>query len=1020
MQQKYVIKDRCILWFALLTFSIGTYSLFGNNKSFNFFEYAAYQHRVKGTVTDSNGVPITGATVTIKGTSTGTFTNEEGVFFVNASPPDVLVLTYIGFKPLEVPVGNSDELSIVLEEDVTNLDAVTVNAGYYTVKERERTGSIAKVTSEEIELQPIVSPLEALQGRMAGVQIDQLSGMPGAAPRIRIRGTNSLRDQGNYPLYIIDGVPIDSEPLSDHTPLGGHAYLIEKGIGIDPLSTLNLSDIESIEVLKDADATAIYGSRGANGVVLITTKSTNFGAQKTQLQVRWYSGIGQVERREELLNSEQYFAFRNAFLTNSSITEEHPLYSFYARDLLNWDNSQNTNWQDRLIGGWAEFSNLNLSVQGGNRNTSFRLTGGYSDQGTVFPVDINYKKLTFGTQINHTSNNEKWNLQFSGNYGADKTRSTPTADMLNAIYSAPIAPKLYNENGSLHWEKWEEIGSSSVYNPIRSKYKMTTGKVNNLITNLTISYKILKGLSLKSNMGYTINTREAITKQSLLFFAPSQRGIGNNLAKTAIQHSKRTSWIIEPQLSYNTNILDGELDFLIGSTFQSSETSSTIAYGEGFIDESLSGDLSAADLTFSMGGRAEEYKYQAIFGRIGYNWKQKYFINLTGRRDGSSRFGPGKRFSNFGAVGAAWIFTEESLFKDKLPWLSFGKLRSSYGITGSDQIGDYQYIDSYQATNAPGGLYPTQLYNDNFAWEKNKKLEAALELGFLQERIHLGLSWYRNRSSNQLVGYTLPLMTGFSSVQSNLPATVQNTGWEVELSLTPIKSKNFRWDAHFNISFPENKLLEFPNIELTPYANLYRVGEPLDIAFLFDYIGKNEAGQFEFTDVDKNGILDHTVDRIVVQNRSRKYFGGINNSLSYNRWKLNIQLDFIKRLAQRPLSLFNGLPGSSTRNYALEQYEMWENGELNPDNTDSSNYRYYILSNYNTVDGSYLRVKNVSLVYSLPESWIQQLGINGWDLFFTAQNLLTITSYPGLNVESGGITTLPPLRMFSTGLKLTF
>src|SRR5690606_32574779 len=240
--------------------------------------------------------------------------------------PIFLVLTYIGFKTLEVSVGSSTELSLVLQEDITSLDAVAVNAGYYTVKERERTGSIAKVTAEEIELQPIVSPLEALQGRMAGVQIDQFSGMPGAAPRIRIRGTNSLRDEGNYPLYIVDGVPINSEPLDDFTWLGGQSNLIQKGIGIDPLSTINLADIESIEVLKDADATAIYGSRGANGVVLITTKKAGMLAQKTQVKARWYSGIGQVERREKLLNSEQYVAFRKAYLNNIGFDENNPLY----------------------------------------------------------------------------------------------------------------------------------------------------------------------------------------------------------------------------------------------------------------------------------------------------------------------------------------------------------------------------------------------------------------------------------------------------------------------------------------------------------------------------------------------------------------------------------------------------------------------------------------------------------------------------------------------------------------------
>jgi len=294
-----------------------------------------------------------------------------------------------------------------------------------------------------------------------------------------------------------------------------------------------------------------------------------------------------------------------------------------------------------------------------------------------------------------------------------------------------------------------------------------------------------------------------------------------------------------------------------------------------------------------------------------------------------------------------------------------------------------------------------------------------MELGFLRDRIHIGLSWYRNRSSNQLVGYALPTMTGFSSVQSNLPATVQNTGWEVEFSATPVTSKDFHWDIFFNLSLPKNKLLDFPNIELTPYATRYRVGEPLNIAFLFDYIGKNELGQFEFKDVDENGRID-AADRIIVQNRSRKYFGGLRNSLSYKQWKLDIQFDFVKRQAPRPSSLFDSRPASTTRNYALEQYEMWEDGKLNPDNTDSTQYLYYLNSNYDTVDGSYLRVKNVSLVYNMPESWIQPLGISGWNVFFTAQNLWTITSYPGLNVESAGVAALPPLRMFSTGLQLTF
>src|SRR5690606_9144115 len=309
MQQKYVIRDRCVLLLTLLIFSIGTYSLFANTNSNNLFEVTTYQNQVKGVVTDSNGIPIPGVTVQIKDTSTGTFTNDEGIFIINASPTDALILTYIGFKTLEVTVGNSTELSLVLQEDVTNLDAVTVNAGYYTVKERERTGSISKVTAEEIELQPIVSPLEALQGRIAGVEVVQANGLPGNAPTIRIRGRNSLRADGNFPLYIIDGLPIDSSPIEG----GSNLYTSGLTPGFDPLSTLDLFNIESIEVLKDADATAIYGSRGANGVVLITTKKANFN-QKTNIELKVYSGLGKTSNKVDFINTQQYLLLRQTAL----------------------------------------------------------------------------------------------------------------------------------------------------------------------------------------------------------------------------------------------------------------------------------------------------------------------------------------------------------------------------------------------------------------------------------------------------------------------------------------------------------------------------------------------------------------------------------------------------------------------------------------------------------------------------------------------------------------------------------
>src|SRR5690606_32826777 len=350
----------------------------------------------------------------------------------------------------------------------------------------------------------------------------------------------------------------------------------------------------------------------------------------------------------------------------------------------------------------------------------------------------------------------------------------------------------------------------------------------------------------------------------------------------------RLSLINEPKLNYDATIGKGTIDALIGTTVQKNESDGFGIWGEGFVSETLLGYIPAAELYRSWGnGRNIHYKYSALYGRLGYNWQQKYYINLTGRRDGSSRFGPDKRFANFWAVGAAWVFSEEPFVKEHFPFMSFGKFRGSYGVTGSDQIGDYQYLDTYEATPGPNGLYPTQLFNPDFAWEENKKLEAAMEVGFLQDRINLGVSWYRNRSSNQLVGYPLAAIAGFTSIQANLPATVENTGWEMELSIINIKSKNFRWQTFFNISFPKNKLVSFPNLDQTAYANTYRVGYPLDIMLRYQYNGIDpDTGLYQIVDANEDSRYDYQ-DRISIKDMGRKYFGGITNNISYKRLKLS-------------------------------------------------------------------------------------------------------------------------------------
>jgi TonB-dependent SusC/RagA subfamily outer membrane receptor len=348
-----------------------------------------------------------GVHVLIKGTQTGTFTDQEGEYSIVVDNTDTLVFTYLGYHSRELPVLGRTTMDIEMQSEITELQEVEINAGYYTVKERERTGSISRVTAEEIELQPIVSPLEALQGRMAGVEVVQQNGVPGSAPIIRIRGQNSLRADGNYPLYIIDGVPIMSTPVSG----GSNLY----SDGIDPLSTLNFSNIKSIEVLKDADATAIYGSRGANGVVLITTKKGTGYNKRTEVEARWYSGLGTVSNKMELLNTQQYLNIRRAALGNDG-REANETADY---DLLLWDQDRYTDWQEELFGGTSTITDINISASGGNATTSFRLGGSYHKEGMVFPGDHGYHRITTGFNLAHTSENKRLNINFSRTYGPD-------------------------------------------------------------------------------------------------------------------------------------------------------------------------------------------------------------------------------------------------------------------------------------------------------------------------------------------------------------------------------------------------------------------------------------------------------------------------------------------------------------------------------------------------------------------------------------------------------------------------
>ncbi|PTS93139.1 SusC/RagA family TonB-linked outer membrane protein, partial [Pedobacter sp. HMWF019] len=424
------------------------------------------------------------------------------------------------------------------------------------------------------------------------------------------------------------------------------------------------------------------------------------------------------------------------------------------------------------------------------------------------------------------------------------------------------------------------------------------------------------------------------------------------------------------------------------------------------------------------------YRYSAAYARLGYNYQDQYLINFTARKDASSRFGPGKQIANFGAVGGAWIFSKQDVIKDNLSFLSFGKLRASYGITGNDQISDYKFLSTYSANGLAyqgvAGLNPTSLTNPNYGWESVKKLEAGLDLGFIKDRILFNVSWYQNRTGNQLVGYSLPSITGFTSIQANLPAVIQNRGTEFELTTHNISGKDFSWTTSANLSVPRNKLLSYPNLANSSYATTYVEGMPLSISFLFHYTGVDPTTkQYTFEDVNKDGQVTYGSDRKPVF-VGQKYFGGLNNSITYKGFQLDFFLQFVK---QNGYNFLGSVPGafSNSANQLASVIQSTNGGtgvqNFTQDYSSGLNNAYssYFSSDGNLTDASFIRLKNISLSWNLTEKYLNYLKLRNVRIYVQGQNIFTITKYKGLDPEFSGsqLASLPPLRIIMAGIQLS-
>lgn len=968
--------------------------------------------RISGKVSDASGGVMAGVNIVEKGTTNGTSTDSEGKYSLEAADNAILVFSFIGYKSVEEQVDGRSVIDIIITEDQAVLDPVLVNAGYWKVTEREQTGSISRLSSEEISRQPVGNPFQALIGRLPGVNVQQTSGLPGAQFNIQIRGRNSLRSEGNFPLYVVDGVPLSSTSIAS-----GISAAIP---GSNPLVGISPADIESIEILKDADATAIYGTRGANGVVLITTKKG--GPGKTRLDLNIYSGVGKVSHFMKLLNTEQYMMMRNEAHRNEGLDILPDEY-----DLLGvWDTTRYTDWQRTLIGGTANVTNAQLSFSGGSENTTFSLGSGLYKESGVTPGDFSNKKISTHFNVAHTSRDKKFELSLQGTFVLDDN-TLPYNDLTRfALSLPPVAPALYNEDGTINWAdgSWPLGNHPIAFTMI--KFRATT---QNLISNARLSYEVLPGLRIKASVGYTNTLLNETTSNPIEANDPAW---AITTGFTDFGRNTLTTWIAEPQLEYKKQIGPGTLTALVGSTFQESVREGTSLRADGFTNNAFLKNIRAATSIIVNSTNYTQYKYNAFFGRINYNLRDKYIFNLTGRRDGSTRFGPGNQFANFGAAAAAWIFSEESFLKGQ-DLLSFGKIRFSYGITGNDQIPDYGFMDTYSPTLYPyqgrSGLVPARLANPDYGWETTKKGEVSLDLGFFRDRISLSTSYYNNRSSNQLVGYPLPRIAGFGSVQYNLPATVQNTGLEASLRTVNINRTSFSWTTNVTFTLPRNKLIAYPDLASSPNSSAYEVGKPLNTLRAFRSMGVDpQTGLYTFEDANQNGVqAEIPGDLVSTQRLGQNFYGGVNNHFEYKGFALDVFVQFVNQTGRNriySLPVFYNPGGFS--NQPVEVLDRWQKpGDITDVQKFSvlgdGYYSYVSAGNSdNTVDDtSFTRIKNVSLSYDLPGKWINPAKISSARLYLQGQNLFTSTKFIGMDPEQGFIAGLPPLRFLTAGIQIT-
>ncbi|MGF7079733.1 SusC/RagA family TonB-linked outer membrane protein [Mucilaginibacter sp. UYCu711] len=989
---------KTILYIVLATLCL-FFKAFAQEKS------QSAKQELHGKIIDEQGLPLPGATIKIANQNTTAISDNEGKFNISTNAlSGSFLISFVGYRTAITPFPSNlnETLIIQLRTDASSLNEVQV-IGYGQTTKRLNTGSVSTILTAEIEKQPITNILSALSGRMPGVFVQTTNGLPGGNVNIQIRGKGSIT-AGTAPLYIIDGVPFGSAIGGSFTSAGGVLGLGSVNGTVSPFNSLNPDDIESISILKDADASSIYGSRGSNGVVLITTKKGKAGKTKIDLNVS--QGIDKAASLPRLLNLAQYLQIRNEAFKNDELTPSNdPNDPNYAPDLTVWDTKKSTDWAKYLIGGTGHITDVQASISGGSEGNSFNIGGNFHSETTYLTGDNLYQRGGIHFNFNHTSLDKKFFLQFNSSLLIDNNQLSNPSNVATDLLLPPNYP-LYDATGNYNWFS---------VNPVAETKATSLANTNNIVNNVLLSYKILPGLTIKTSAGYN----QITLKQTQLF--PTVSLYPGTTNYTNFGDNSTHSYIIEPQITYDYHYNKSTLNALVGGTYQNTLSKGSQIIASDFSSESLMNNFSSAG-TFNLLNSFTQYKYESVFGRATYNYDEKYLLNATVRRDGSSRFGPVNQFGNFGSVGAAWIFSGEEFVKNDLPFISFGKLRASYGLTGNDQIADYQYLSTYGNSGYTyqdlSGLKPNRIANAQFHWETTRKLEFGLDLGILKDRLLFSIDYYRNRSDDQLVNYKIPYLTGFATYQANLPADVQNKGWEFDITSKNIQNNSFTWKTTFNLTMPKNTLLSFDNLATSSYAQTLLIGYDITRIYGIRFTGIDPATGLANYAPPTGSTSSDPYYYNTIGKRTPDLYGGIGNSFTLKRWQLDIFGQFAKQKALGGL-LYS--PGLLLNNYTVI-LNRWKPGDQTNVPLSSNNPDYnYTTSSANYFDASYFRIKNVALSYTLPAKLLEKIKMSSLSIYFQGQNLFTIWHKDSalLDPESGATPNLPPAKTFTTGIRLT-